>query len=90
MQAEINEIYTDLENLKSNTDFKDFIHRIPGIVQNLHELADNMLTEAESEDFRDDLKRLMDYMLHELTLNNKKSLKIELFKGFSEIKNVDF
>lgn len=87
---QIQDIEMKLETMKENENFEDFLKRIPEIINNLHELASNMLTNEENEWFREQIKELMQYTLHELTLNNKKELKIKLLDALENPENVDF
>lgn len=47
------------ETRKENENFEYFLKRIPEIINNLHELASNMLTNEEKEGFREQIKELM-------------------------------
>ena len=58
---------------------EQYLERLPEILKKLHELTSNVLCEADIDDMRDDVKKLIDIVAHELVLNNKKELKVELY-----------
>ena len=87
---QIQDIEMKLETMKENENFEEFLQRIPEVINNLHELARNTLNNAENQAFREQVKELMQFTLHELTLNNKKALKIRLFEALEHPENIDF
>lgn len=57
---------------------EQYLERLPEIVQKLHELSSKVLSEADYEGMRNDIKQLIEIVSHELILNNKKELKVKL------------
>lgn len=51
------------------------------IINHIHELASNMLNNEEKSEYRNDIKILIEMIVHELEINNKKELIIKLFEG---------
>lgn len=85
LSSEIDELKYELNTLSESTNMEEFINRLPEIITNLHELSSRVLTDAEYEWWRDDVKKLMQIVLHELTLTNKKELKVKLFEGLENL-----
>ncbi len=88
IQKQIDALEVQLQELSENANFEDFLVRLPYITEKLHELADNTLNNEENEEFRSNLQRLMQLTLHELKIDNKKSLKIRLFEGLDAMKKL--
>lgn len=78
-EKEIYNIQTQIDSLAESTDMEQYLERLPEILKKLHELTSNVLCEADIDDMRDDVKKLIDIVAHELVLNNKKELKVELY-----------
>ena len=74
-----------INELWESTDIEQYLDRLPEIIQNLHELAGRVLSDGDYEWWRDDIKQLMGIVLHELTLTNKKELKIKLFDALEKL-----
>ena len=64
---------------------EEFINRLPEIITNLHELSSKMLSNQEYEGWREDLRKFIQIVSHELILTNKKELKIKLFEGLENL-----
>ena len=62
---------------------------MPEIVYNLHELANRVLPDADYEECREEIKKLIAIISHELTLTNKKELKVKLFDGFEKLEMIE-
>ena len=77
-ENEIQDIEARIELLSESTNIEEYLFRMPEILLNLHELSSRVLSEADYEGWRDDIKQLMEIVLHELTLTNKKELKVKL------------
>ena len=78
-EKEIYNIQTQIDSLAESTDMEQYLERLPEILKKLHELTSHVLCEADIDDMRDDVKKLIDIVAHELVLNNKKELKVELY-----------
>ena len=64
---------------------EQYLERLPEVLKKLHELASNVLCEADLDDMRDDVKKLIDIVAHELVLNNKKELKVEPYGALNNL-----
>lgn len=64
----------------SGWEIEEYLERLPAILWQIVELVQNSVQKRESEDMRDDLKRLLEITTVELTISNKKELKIKLFE----------
>ena len=64
---------------------EEYLDRLPEILQNLHELSSRVLSEADYGESRDDIKQLIEIVSHELTLTNKKELKVKLFECLEKL-----
>lgn len=77
-EKEIQSIEDQIKALWESTDMEQYLERLPEIVQKLHELSSKVLSEADYEGMRNDIKQLIEIVSHELILNNKKELKVKL------------
>ncbi len=84
-EKEIYNIQTQIDSLAESTDMEQYLERLPEILKKLHELTSNVLCEADIDDMRDDVKKLIDIVAHELVLNNKKELKVELYDTLNNL-----
>jgi len=64
---------------------EQYLDRLPEILQKLHELSSRVLCEADYECVRDDIKKLIAIVSLELTLTNKKELKVKLSEVFENV-----
>lgn len=62
--------------LQNKWSLKKFLKRLPDILLKIFELNTKALTEAENRDFEKDLTEIIRFTLSNLTISNKKSLKI--------------
>lgn len=72
------DIESHIDFFSQSTNIDEYLDRLPEILQNLHELSSRVLSDADYVWWRDDIKQLIEIVSHELILNNKKELKIEL------------
>ena len=84
-EKEIQEVQSQIDFLSESTNIEEYLDRLPEILQNLHELSSRVLCEADYVWWRDDIRQLMEIVLHELTLTNKKELKVKLFEGLENL-----
>ena len=84
-EKEIYDIQIQIDALSESTDMEQYLERLPEILKKLHELTSNVLCEADLDDMRDDVKKLIDIVAHELVLNNKKELKVELYDTLNNL-----
>lgn len=82
---EIYDIQIQIDALSESTDMEQYLERLPEILKKLHELTSNVLCEADLDDMRDDVKKLIDIVAHELVINNKKELKVELYDTLNNL-----
>jgi len=80
-EKEIRAIENQIEELSKSTDMEQFINRLPEVINETFELASKMLSSADIETMRDDIEQLLEICTFELTINEKKELKIKLFDG---------
>lgn len=73
--------------LSESSNIEEYLDRLPQIVLDLHELASRVQSEADYEEMRDDIRQLMELVSHELTLTNKKELRIKLLDAFENLEN---
>lgn len=78
MEKEIQSIDKEIEEFWEITDYERYLERLPEILNKIHELVSRVLSQEDYESFRKDLVQLIDITAHELILNKKKELKIEL------------
>ena len=78
VENEIQDIETQIELLSESSNIEEYLYRMPEILLDLHELSSRVLSEADYEGMRNDIKQLIEITSHELILNNKKELKIKL------------
>jgi len=86
-EMEIQEVQSQIDLLSESTDIEQYLDRLPEILQKLHELAGRVLSEADYKGWRDDIKQIMEIVLHELILTNKKELRIKLLEGLEKLEN---
>ena len=84
-EKEIQEVQSQIDFLSESTNIEEYLNRLPEILQNLHELSSRVLSEADYVWWRDDIRQLMEIVLHELTLTNKKELKVKLLEGLENL-----
>ena len=84
-EEEVQAIQRQLDDLWESTNMEQYFARLPDILQNLQELASNVLSEADYGEWRWDIKQLMELVSHELILTNKKELKVKLFEGLENL-----
>ena len=88
-ENEIREIEAQIDLLSESTDIEEYLDRLPNILLDLHELSSRVLSEADYEDLRDDIRQLMEIVSHELILTNKKELKVKLLEGLENLETVE-
>lgn len=84
-EKEIQEVQSQIDFLSESTNIEEYLDRLSEILQNLHELSSRVLCEADYVWWRDDIRQLMEIVLHELTLTNKKELKVKLLEGLENL-----
>lgn len=78
MEIEIKQIESEIDELVDDTDLEKYLDRMPEILTKIHELASKSLTDEDMEEISEDLFLLIQITTHELNVNNKKKLKVEL------------
>jgi hypothetical protein len=86
-EKEIQDIQEQIDILSGSTDIEQYLDRLPEILFDLHELSGRVLTEADYEESRNDIKQLIELVSHELTLNDKKELKVKLLDGLENLES---
>jgi hypothetical protein len=78
-----------ISELSADTEMESYLERIPEILEKTVELASNPLRKAEIERLREDVKKLLEITTVELTITNKKELKIKLFDVLNSLLSSD-
>ena len=84
---EIARIELSIRELENNTNLQDILDKIPVILSKIVELTDSPLWEAKTKDSREHIKIILEIITVELTIGNKKELKIKLFEGLEDFLN---
>lgn len=79
VEKDIKLIDEQINELSEGSDMEMYLRRLPKVLTETFELMGNMLHEAKNTDKRDDLFKLVELTTFELTVNNKKELKVKLF-----------
>lgn len=87
-QEQIKALEIQIQDLSESSDFEQYLDRLPEILKDLHELASKVLSEADYQDSRDEIRQLIQLVSHELTLTTKKELKVKLFEGLENLEIV--
>ncbi len=70
---------SEIAEVSQSTHMDKYLERIPEILCSTFELANSTLTEAEKGEKKENLLKLLELTTFELTVNDKKELKVKLF-----------
>ncbi|MDD3120462.1 MAG: hypothetical protein PHF46_03585 [Candidatus Gracilibacteria bacterium] len=79
LENDIKDIDKAIEDFSDDTDVEMYLVRLPEILSKTFELARKSIDKEKIEDMKDDLLKLIELTTFELTVTNKKELKIQLF-----------
>jgi molecular chaperone DnaK (HSP70) len=79
MESAINRIDEEINEFSENSDMEKYLDRLPEVLLKTFELASNAVQKREIKDIHDDVLKLLELTTFELTVNNKKELKVKLF-----------
>lgn len=82
MQNDIKRIENDIQIYSENSDTEKYLKRLPEVLWKIFELMEQALFKEDLIGIEDDLLKLIDLTTFELTVNEKKELKIKLFDIF--------
>lgn len=88
MEKEIQLIDNQIDKLWRSTDMEQFIERLPEVLNKTFELASKVLSNEDIVTLKKDIEQLLEICTFELTINNKKELKIKLFDGLEKFDNL--
>ncbi len=99
-KEEINETTNDMENsiklideqineFLQGTDMEQYLERLPEILLKTFELTSNAISKGKTHDNKDDLLKLIEITTFELTVSNKKELKVKLFEVLDKLISSD-
>ena len=86
---QVNAIQKEIDDFENDMQIEKYLDCLPEILLKTSELAGNTIKKAESEDIREDLKKLLAITTSELLITNKKELRIQLFGVLERILNSD-
>jgi hypothetical protein len=89
IDSDIQNIQSQIDTLVESSSVEEYLNRLPEILQNLHELSSNVLSNAVYTSWRNDLKQLIELTTHELILNDKKELKVKLFDALEKLETFE-
>lgn len=89
MMGQVNAIQKEIDDFENDMQIEKYLDYLPEILLKTSELAGNTIKKAESEDIREDLKKLLAITTSELLITNKKELRIQLFWVLERILNSD-
>ena len=90
MDDAIKLIESQIMELSDNTDMEVYLEKLPEMLLKTVELASNTINKAKIEGFKNDIKLLLEITTVELTINNKKELKVKLFDVLDRLVKSDF
>ena len=79
MDADIKRIQHQIDEFSENTEMEKYLMRLPEVLIKTFELASNVLQEKKNERIKEDILKLVELTTFELTVDNKKELKVKLF-----------
>jgi hypothetical protein len=89
MDKAINLIESEISEFTDDTDIEAYLIRLPEVLSKTFELASNAIFKSKTQDMKDDLLKLIEITTFELTVNNKKELKIKLFEVLDRLVSGD-
>ena len=75
----IRKIDIALEEFNNDSDLDKYLERLPIILFKTFELGSNAIKQAENLESKNDILKLIELTTFELSVNNKKELKVKLF-----------
>lgn len=82
-------IENQIFELSDNTDMEEYLEKLPEVLLKTVELASNTINKANLEGLRNNIKTLLEITTVELTITNKKELKIQLFDVLDKLVSSD-
>jgi hypothetical protein len=89
MDDTIKLIESQIIELSDNTDMEKYLEKLPEVLLKTVELASNTINRANLEGLREDIKLLLEITTVELTVTNKKELKVKLFDVLDKLVSSD-
>ena len=89
MDRQIQLLENEINEFSVDTDIDKFLVRLPEVLSKTFELASNVLFKGKTQDNKDDLLKLIEISTFELTVNNKKELKVKLFEVLDRLVSSD-
>jgi len=89
MENDIERIDKEINDFSTGIDIDEYLDRLPEILSKTVELARNAGSREETEEIRADIQKLLEITTVELTVSNKKELKIKLFDVLDSILSGD-
>ncbi len=89
MDKAIHLIESEISEFTDDIDIEEYLDRLPEVLSKTFELASNDLFKSKTNDMKDDLLKLIEITTFELTVNNKKELKIKLFEVLDRLVSGD-
>ncbi len=88
-ENEIQAIKEQMDALSESTDMEQYLERLPEILLKTFELTSNAISKGKTHDNKDDLLKLIEITTFELTVSNKKELKVKLFEVLDKLISSD-
>lgn len=79
MENDLKRITEQINEFSEDSEMEKYLERLPEVLLKTFELASNTLQKGKSSDIRDDIVKLIELTTFELTVTNKKELKVKLF-----------
>lgn len=89
MEKDIKYIESKIHEFSDDTDTERYIGRLPEILSKTFELTGNTIQRAKDEDTKEDIIKLLELTTFELTISNKKELKVKLFDVLDKLLSDD-
>ncbi len=86
----IQALENQISEMNSNRDIEKYLEKIPNILFETVELACNAINKANSEGFKEDILKLLEFTTVELTIDNKKDLKVKVFQVLDRLISDDY
>ncbi len=89
MDDSIESIDGKMADILNNTNMERYLEKLPEMLLKTVELASNTLPDAKFDGLREDIKLLLELTTVELTISNKKELKVKLFDVLDKLVSSD-
>jgi len=90
IEKSINRIEKEINELSESSDMEKYLERLPLILSKTFELASKAIPKAEDDGMKDDILKLLEITTVELTISNKKELKVKLFDVLDRLVSDDY